>query len=199
MIYLNYVIFPVIGYIAGSLSFAIWIVRALKGIDLRNVGSGHAGATNVGRHAGWSWGVIVLILDILKGYLPVYFAMRFDIPDWVNAATAALTVIGHCWPLWADFRGGMGLATMGGTLLAVSPLYFLIALGLLIFLTLVMHHAARASVFTGVLIVPMLWLLNQRGIILWIASGTGLVIAIRFYLEDWNREYRELWLDRKKS
>jgi len=194
---LYFVIIPLMGYLIGSLPFAIWITRAVKGIDLRDDGSGHAGATNVVRQAGWGWGITVLILDIAKGVLPVYIALSIELPSWIVVITAALIVVGHCWPLWADFRGGMGLATMGGTLMAISPLYFFIALGLLIFLTLVMRHAARASVFTGVLVMPLFWLLNQRGVILGVAAGAGLVIAVRFYLEDWNREYRELWLDRE--
>jgi len=192
-----YIIFPLLGYLVGSLPFAIWVTHAVKGIDLRDDGSGHAGATNVVRQVGWGWGVAVLILDIVKGFLPIYFTLSIALPSWLIVVTAALIVAGHCWPLWADFRGGMGLATMGGTLLAISPLYFFVALGLLIFLTLVMRHAARASVFTGVLIMPLFWLLNQRGIIMGIAAGTGLIIAVRFIMEDWNREYRELWLDRE--
>jgi len=91
----------------------------------------------------------------------------------------------------------MGLATAGGTFLAVNPLAFLISLGLLILLVLVVHHSARASVFTGILVTPVLWLFNIRDISVWVTLGAGIVIAIRF-LTDWNRKYRELWLDRDK-
>lgn len=194
-----FIIFPIIGYLSGSLTFAIWVTRWAKGIDLRDSGSGHAGATNTVRQAGWGWGIVVLVLDIAKGFLPIYLALSIGLPDWLIALTASLTVVGHCWPLFAGFRGGMGLATMGGTLMAISPLYFLIALGLLIFLTLTVRHAARAGVFTGLLAWLAFWLLGQRGVVLSVAVGTGVVIALRFYLEDWNRKYRELWLDREES
>ncbi|MBE9524963.1 MAG: glycerol-3-phosphate acyltransferase [Chloroflexi bacterium] len=190
-------IFPLAGYLIGSLPFSIWITHLVKGVDLRDGGSGHAGATNTLRQAGWWWGVVVLILDIAKGFIPVHTALSVGIPNWIVALTAALAVVGHCWPLWANFRGGMGLAVTGGALLAISPLYFLIALGLLIILTLIMRHAARASVFTGILMLPVFWLFSQRGIVLEIAALTGVVIAVRFYSEDWNRKYRELWLDRE--
>ena len=123
---------------------------------------------------------------------------RDGIPPYVVPVTAALAVAGHCWPLFAQFRGGMGLATAGGALLALSPLAFVLCLGLLILLTLTVRHSARASVFTGVLIAPMLWLFNQRGPVFWAAIGVGLVIAFRFLI-DWNRQYRELWLDREKT
>ena len=80
-------------------------------------------------------------------------------------------------------------------MLAVSPLGFLLGLGILIFLVLVIHHSARASVITGALISPLLWILGLRGTVIWVAAAVGFVIALRFLI-DWNRHYRELWLDR---
>ena len=194
-------LFPLLGYVLGSLPFAIWITRLVKGVDVRDAGSGHATTTNTIRQAGFGWGALVLLLDIAKGFLPVWLALqvgRDGIPPYVVPVTAALAVAGHCWPLFAQFRGGMGLATAGGALLALSPLAFVLCLGLLILLTLTVRHSARASVFTGVLIAPMLWLFNQRGPVFWAAIGVGLVIAFRFLI-DWNRQYRELWLDREKT
>jgi hypothetical protein len=70
--------------------------------------------------------------------------------------------------------------------------------GLLLLLTLTIHHGARASVFTGILMAPIFWLFNLRGMEFWIAIAGGLVIAYRFLI-DWNRKYRELWLDREKQ
>ena len=92
----------------------------------------------------------------------------------------------------------MGLATFGGSLLAVNWLSMLIGLSLLIALLLITRHGARASVFTGVLIAPLFWIFHLRGMELWIAIGCGIVIAYRFLI-DWNRKYRELWLDREKQ
>ncbi len=191
-------IFPVLGYLAGSLPFALWVTRYVKGVDIRDRGSGHVTTTNTIRQAGWQWGVLVLLLDIAKGFLPTLFAVRMGLSPWGVALTATLAVVGHCWPVWAQFRGGMGLATTGGSLLAVSPLGFVIALGVLISLTLIIRHSARAALFTGLLIPVALWALGQRGDILWVAAGAGWIIAVRF-LDDWNREYRELWLDREKG
>lgn len=194
-------LFPLLGYLSGSLPFAIWITRLVKGVDVRDTGSGHATTTNTIRQAGFGWGALVLVLDIAKGFLPVWLALTVapavSLP-YVVPLTAALAVAGHCWPLFAQFRGGMGLATAGGALLALSPLAFVLCLGLLILLTLTVRHSARASVFTGVLIAPMLWLFNQRGPVFWAAVGVGLVIAFRFLI-DWNRKYRELWLDREQQ
>jgi len=191
---INY-FFPLLGYLAGSLPFALWITRLVKGVDVRNAGSGHVTTTNTIRQAGLGWGILVLILDISKGILPTYAAIRLGLPDMLVALTSGLVVVGHCWPLFAQFRGGMGLAAMGGCLLAVWPLGFVIGLGVLISLNLIIRHSARASFFAGILLPLVFLLFRERGLLIWVSVATGVVIAIRF-LDDWNREYRELWLDR---
>jgi glycerol-3-phosphate acyltransferase PlsY len=91
----------------------------------------------------------------------------------------------------------MGLACAGGCLLAAELLAFLAALAILITLTLTIRHGARASVFTGILLAPIFWLLGLRDIEFWIAIAVGAVLAFRFLI-DWNRQYRELWLDREQ-
>jgi len=196
---LSYFLFPILGYLFGSLPFSIWVTRYVKHVDVRDSGSGHATTTNTIRQAGFGWGALVLILDIAKGFLPTYFASSQEgIPNYIIVLTATFAVIGHCWPVFAQFRGGMGLATAGGTALAVNPVVFFISLGLLILLLLVTRHAARAGVFAGILIAPVLWLLDIRDMSFWVALSAGTVIAIRFLI-DWNRQYHELWLDREKN
>lgn len=186
-----------LAYLMGSLPFGLWISKLVAGVDIREGGSGHVTTTNTMRHAGWAAGVLVLILDMAKGFLPAYLALKFGLPAWGIALAAALTVVGHCWSVFAKFKGGMGLAVTGGTLLAVNPLGMVIGLGVLVSLVLLYGHSARGSAMTGLTIPPTLWLLGQRGAILWVAVATGWVLAIRFFTEDWNREYKELWLDRE--
>jgi glycerol-3-phosphate acyltransferase PlsY len=192
------ILFLFFGYAAGSLPFSIWVTRRVRGVDVRDSGSGHATTTNTIRQAGFGWGALVLVLDIAKGFLPTYIAIRYSGNPWVIAGTAALAVVGHCWPVFAQFRGGMGLATFGGAILALNPIGFLVCLGLLIFFVLVIRHSARASVVTGLLASPALWFLNIRDTTFIFALLGGLVIALRFLI-DWNRKYRELWLDREKA
>jgi glycerol-3-phosphate acyltransferase PlsY len=194
-------LFPILGYLSGSLPFSIWVTRYVKNVDVRDSGSGHASTTNTIRQAGFGWGALVLILDIAKGFLPTYLALHVAqdaILRYIVPITAACAVIGHCWPLFAQFRGGMGLATFGGALLAVNWFAFVIGLGLLLLLTITIHHSARASIATGILMAPIFWLFNLRDMEFWIASAGGLVIAYRFLI-DWNRKYRELWLDREQK
>ena len=196
--FLALVVFGGIGYLFGSLPFAVWVTRLVKGVDVREAGSHHATTTNTIRQAGFGSGVVVLILDIAKGAVPVALAAAAGVPDWVIGCVSAAAVAGHCWPVFAGFRGGMGLATAGGGYLVVSPLGFAIVLGLLVGLTLLLRHGARASILTGILAAPLVWLLGLRGPVLWVALLSGAVFAARFTI-DWGREYRELWLDREEG
>lgn len=189
--------FSLLGYLSGSLTPSIWITRLVKGVDVREAGSGHATTTNTIRQAGFGWGALVLVIDIAKGFLPTWLALTYAPAIWIVPLTAGAVVIGHCWPVFAGFRGGMGLACAGGSLLAANWFSVLIGLGILIALVLSVKHSARASVFTGILLAPAYWFLGFRGIEFWIASAVGIVIAFRFLI-DWNRRYRELWLDREK-
>jgi acyl phosphate:glycerol-3-phosphate acyltransferase len=194
---LSYILFPLLGYLSGSLPFSIWVTRVAKGIDVREAGSGHATTTNTIRQAGFGWGALVAILDVAKGFFPTLLALNYLNETWVIVLTATLGVVGHCWPLFAKFHGGMGLAPFAGALFAVNWVSVFIGLGLLLALLFTIRHGARAGVLTGILIAPLFWLLNFRGLEFWIAVACGLVIAYRFLI-DWNRKYRELWLDREK-
>ncbi len=190
--------FGLLGYLCGSLPFAIWITRLVKGVDVREAGSGHATTTNTIRQAGLVWGALVFVLDVSKGFLPVWLALRYAPAGWIVPLTAALAVIGHCWPLFAGFRGGMGLATANGAMTAAFPFAILICYALLGLLTLILRHSARASVIAGLLFAPLFLLIGLRGPVVWIAAAVGVVVAFRFLI-DWNRKYRELWLDREKK
>jgi len=110
-------------YLCGSIPFGLFVVRAAAGKDVRSVGSGNIGATNVARAAGRKWAVATLVLDALKGFLPVLLARRaVGAPAWLAAACAMAAVLGHCFPVWLGFRGGKGVATGLGVSLALAPI-----------------------------------------------------------------------------
>jgi glycerol-3-phosphate acyltransferase PlsY len=123
----TYLLSAVSGYLIGSISFALLLAK-LKGINLREVGSGNLGATNAGRALGKKLGVVVYWLDMLKGALPV-LAAKFFFSDDINVAVlvAAGAYLGHIWPLYSKFCGGKGVATLSGVLLTLAPLPTLIA------------------------------------------------------------------------
>jgi glycerol-3-phosphate acyltransferase PlsY len=131
-----------IGYVSGSLPFALWLGRWWRGVDVRTTGSGNLGATNVYRALGPSVGIPVLLLDVSKGALPVWLvpglALAARFPggaEWCGIAVGLAAILGHMWTFLAAFRGGKGVATTVGVLLALAPMAFL-AFVLVFFTTL---------------------------------------------------------------
>ncbi|MCD6521234.1 glycerol-3-phosphate acyltransferase [Candidatus Calescamantes bacterium] len=113
-----------LGYLFGSISFAVLISR-LKGVDIRKVGTGNPGAANVFRQVGKPYGIAVWVLDTVKGVVPMFIAHKIlHLPVLIIAITGALAIAGHCWSLFLKFKGGKGVATMGGVTLYLMPLLF---------------------------------------------------------------------------
>ena len=116
----------VFGYLIGSLSFAVIISRAMGLSDPRNYGSGNPGATNVLRSGNKAAAVLTLVFDALKGYLPVLAVLLWGEPYGLGEGTAALVglgaFLGHLWPVFFRFKGGKGVATAAGVILALNPI-----------------------------------------------------------------------------
>lgn len=114
---------PLMGYLAGSIPTGYLVVRLLKGQDIRTIGSGNTGATNVGRVAGKFWAVFVAVFDMAKGGLVVLGALASGVNSpWLLAVTAVAGVIGHNYPVLLRFSGGKGVATSFGVLFFLDPL-----------------------------------------------------------------------------
>lgn len=110
-----------LGYLSGSIPFGLLLVRATRGVDVRAQGSGNIGATNVARVAGKGLGALVLVLDALKGALPVLLARAVDRTEGVPALVGLAAFAGHVAPLWLGFQGGKGVATALGVLAVLAP------------------------------------------------------------------------------
>ena len=186
---------PWLGYLLGSLPWAVWLVRGLTGEDVRAFGSGHAGATNVFRRLGLGWALLVLALDAGKGFAAVALARHLAAPPALLGLTAAAAVAGHNWPWFAHFRGGMGNAVTLGALLAVGWEPALAGVGWLALWALVWRHAARGTLTAAATGWLLFWALGFPAEALAVALGVGPVLAVRF-AADWSRRYREFWLDR---
>ncbi len=111
-------------YILGSIPFALIISKRIKGMDIRKFGSGNVGATNVARALGRKWGVLVFILDFLKGFLPVMFSFYF-LPEAFDFKIISIfigicSVSGHNWPVFLKFKGGKGVSVSIGVVTALS-------------------------------------------------------------------------------
>jgi len=114
-------------YLAGSIPFGLVVANLVSGTDIRKVGSGNIGATNVARTLGAKWGILVLLLDALKGLLPVLFIPTLFVNpdssnfDNVRVLSGVATILGHMFPVWLAFRGGKGVATSLGVILVLGP------------------------------------------------------------------------------
>lgn len=118
-----------VAYLIGSLTFATILVRLTRGIDIRTVGSGNAGGTNVLRTSGKGLALVVALLDILKGVVAVLLmkTITYD-PRWLGAAAVA-AILGHVFPVFFGFRGGKGVATAVGSFAVLSPWSVLVIVG----------------------------------------------------------------------
>lgn len=152
-----------LAYLAGSISFSVLIVRAAAGLDVRDQGSGNAGATNVLRVAGRGAATAVLVLDVLKGVLPVKLAQAFASPDPLIGWAAVAVVLGHVFPVFFGFRGGKGVATAAGALSALA--WVPAGLTALIFFALVgaTRFVALASVIAAGTFPVLLWAAGELG------------------------------------
>jgi glycerol-3-phosphate acyltransferase PlsY len=115
------VIFIILNYLAGSISSAILISRYIKKVDIRNVGYKTAGGSNVATHIGIKWGMVVGIFDFLKGVPFLLLGKHLGINGTGLNLIGIAAVIGHCWPIWFQFSGGRGIATLMGIILFRSP------------------------------------------------------------------------------
>lgn len=117
-------------YLVGAIPFGLILAKAVAGVDVRSVGSGNIGATNVLRSAGRGLGLVTLVLDVGKGFVPVYLAQRWFDAEAIHAAVGFAAFLGHCYPVYIGFRGGKGVATGLGAIVALSPMVALIAVAI---------------------------------------------------------------------
>ena len=173
-----------VAYVSGSLPFGLWLGRGLRGVDVRTMGSGNLGATNVYRSLGPGIGVATLLLDIAKGALPVWLlpqsALGAAFPggaEWCALAAAFAAVAGHVWTFLAGFKGGKGVATSAGVLLALSPASFGVFVAVFLVVLLATRYVSLGSMLGAVAFTIALARFNPRGM----ASPTfavGVLLAI---------------------
>ena len=138
------------GYLLGSMPFGYWLVLLLKGEDIRKVGSGNIGATNVWRTYGKAYGIPIVLLDVAKGFVPALVGTIL-VGELVGVLAGGAAMLGHWRPLFLGFqKGGKTVATAGGTFFGVAPLLGLIGLGIWLVVFLLSRYASLASMTTGV-------------------------------------------------
>jgi acyl phosphate:glycerol-3-phosphate acyltransferase len=156
----------ILGYLIGSFPTAILVGRLVMRDDIRNHGSKNAGATNVFRVLGWKPALAVLLIDIGKGFLAVWLAGLFSVhvqadPIWVKLASGIAAILGHVWTVFAGFRGGKGVGTAFGVLIALTPLAAAVAFVVWLAVVLSTRYVSVASI-TAALVYPVFITLQHR-------------------------------------
>jgi acyl phosphate:glycerol-3-phosphate acyltransferase len=150
----------VASYLLGSVPWGLLLVRLVKGIDLRTVGSGNIGATNAMRAGGKPLGLIVFALDFLKGWGAVALLARAagePSHSWVAVLCGAAAVIGHCFPIWLRVRGGKGVATGCGALVAMDPWIWVLGGAVWLIVLGASRMVSLASILMGLAFVAAAW------------------------------------------
>jgi acyl phosphate:glycerol-3-phosphate acyltransferase len=154
---MNELLLIILAYLIGSIPTSVWVSKYFFGIDIREYGSGNAGATNVFRVLGPKWGTIVMIVDMLKGIAAVKLALL--LPQYADSEIRFLNlqivlglaaVVGHVFPIWADFRGGKGVATLFGLVLGISPLTAVCCSGVFLMVLYLTRFVSLSSILASV-------------------------------------------------
>jgi acyl phosphate:glycerol-3-phosphate acyltransferase len=173
-------------YLVGSLSFAVIVSRTMGLSDPRTYGSKNPGATNVLRSGNKTAAVLTLLLDALKGFVPValavYIGPRYGLPDSLPAWIGLAAFVGHLWPVFFRFQGGKGVATAAGALLALNPLLGAATLATWLIIAFFLRYSSLASIVSAVF-APFYQLLiwgNEGGVILPLLAMSLLLVWRHF-------------------
>jgi glycerol-3-phosphate acyltransferase PlsY len=169
MSYPTLIAIAVCSYLLGSIPFGYILVRVFQGIDVRSIGSGNIGATNVARTGGKGLAIATLALDVFKGWLPVFLVLTLPgIPASSPAQlhtlatfAALVAVLGHMFPVWLGFKGGKGVATGLGVFLALAPKVVLIPVVLFLAIVVLTRYVSLGSILAAATFPVALWLLDR--------------------------------------
>ncbi|MGI9451549.1 MAG: glycerol-3-phosphate 1-O-acyltransferase PlsY [Geminicoccaceae bacterium] len=155
-----YILGFVICYLIGSIPFGLILTRMTGVGDLRSIGSGNIGATNVLRTGRKGVALATLVLDALKGAIQVWIAGRYFGPDMAIVAGLG-AVLGHCFPIWLKFNGGKGVATAAGVVIVLTPWVALLALLFFVVIVRITSYVSLGSVLAAIISVPLAFYFNQ--------------------------------------
>lgn len=154
---MNELLLIIVAYLIGSVPTSVWVSKSFFNIDIRDYGSGNAGATNTYRVLGSKWGTFVMVADMLKGVLAVKLALL--LPEYADndvnlqnlqTGLGLAAVVGHIFPIWADFRGGKGVATLFGLVLGISPWTALSCVGIFSLVLYLTRFVSLSSILASI-------------------------------------------------
>lgn len=152
---IKYILLSLLAYFSGSIPSGVWIGKTFKGIDIRTVGSKNSGATNAYRNLGAVYGIMTLVIDALKGYLPLLIASKMEVSEKYIVVIGLIAILGHSFSCFLNFKGGKGVATSLGVFLFLAPKAIGIAtLGFLI-VVFFTRYVSLSSI-TAAIILPIM-------------------------------------------
>lgn len=173
--YLNIFIAVVAGYFIGSIPTAVWIGKFTHKLDIREHGSGNPGATNVFRVLGWKLGLFVLLVDMAKGFIPVFYLPIFfpvaSIGTLYSLLIGTATIAGHIFTVFAGFRGGKGVGTAAGVFAALIPYSFVAALLTFLIVLFTTRYVSLSSVMGALVVIltlPIFHWLDIQYLDIWV-------------------------------
>jgi glycerol-3-phosphate acyltransferase PlsY len=211
---MDYILFGLIAYILGSIPSAVWIGKKYYGVDVREQGSKNAGATNTFRVLGKNAGIIVLLMDVIKGVLAVstpYFVNQFLNVNWtyeylihIQLIAALSAIIGHVFPLFANFKGGKGVATSLGVIVALHPPTALVCFILFFIVFLVFNYVSLGAIVASISFpIVIYFVFNEDDVWLNLFSvflGLAVIIAHKKNIKRLiNKEESKMSLFKKKQ
>lgn len=165
-------------YLLGSIPTG-YVLGKFSGVDVRQVGSGNVGATNVARAVGKWQGVLTLLTDAVKGMVPVAIGLRMSLQPEAIAAIASAAFLGHLYPVFLKFHGGKGVATALGALLIIAPLATLLLLGIFAAVVFPTRLVSLSSIIAAAMAPLALWIFFQPPAIVWMGAFLAAMIASR--------------------
>lgn len=176
------------GYLIGSIPWGVLLSRLFGGPDPRTVGSGHTGATNVARNVHLVAGILTGVLDMSKGLLAIWLVQQLFAGPWLMPLAGIAAVIGHCWPVFVDFRGGMGIGVSAGLALWQFPMIIPFYVAAYLLVNYFIKHQARTVMLISAFLPLMLLPFRPSPATMALASGIAMVLVIR-WASDFNRVY----------
>ena len=171
----------VASYLLGSLPTSWIVVKLVKGQDLRSLGSGNLGATNLYRQLGWRWAIPAAMIDVAKGTIPVLvFGPRAGGGDLMALALGVTAVFGHVFSLFVNFKGGKGVATGAGVLLGLAPWAALVAMVIWAIIVKLTGYVSLGSIVAAAVLVPALWFIypDKHDLVLPFALLAAMIILL---------------------
>lgn len=162
-------LFLIITYLIGAIPTGVWLGKIFKNIDVRNYGSKNSGATNSYRVLGWKLGLLVLIGDIVKGFVPLYISSKFIDNTNILVFLGFVAVLAHTYSVFIQFKGGKGVATTVGVFLFLAPKVILLLLLVFISVLLVFRYVSLASIVSAI-VLPIVVLFFQKNILMFLFS-----------------------------